>query len=55
MRRKMAAGNWKMNGSRAALSELQAVAQSCAGFDVDTLICPPALYLSEALSNAAAA
>ncbi|MEM7732667.1 MAG: triose-phosphate isomerase [Pseudomonadota bacterium] len=52
MRRKMAAGNWKMNGSRAALSELEAIAALSADFDVDTLICPPALYVSEALGQA---
>ncbi|MEO0370134.1 MAG: triose-phosphate isomerase [Pseudomonadota bacterium] len=53
MRRKMAAGNWKMNGSRAALSQLQAIATATSDVDVDTLICPPSVYLSEALSCAA--
>ncbi|MEO0772696.1 MAG: triose-phosphate isomerase [Pseudomonadota bacterium] len=52
MRRKMAAGNWKMNGSRAALAELDAIAAQSADFDVDTLICPPTLYVSEAVTHA---
>ncbi|MEM6589158.1 MAG: triose-phosphate isomerase [Pseudomonadota bacterium] len=51
MRRKMAAGNWKMNGSRAALSELGAIAAQITDLDVDTLICPPALYVSEAVGR----
>ncbi|MEL7281999.1 MAG: triose-phosphate isomerase [Pseudomonadota bacterium] len=50
MRRKLAAGNWKMNGSRAALAELDAISGAIEGLDLDTLICPPSVYLSEALS-----
>lgn len=41
MRRKLAAGNWKMNGSRAALAEISAMAQAAQG-DAEVLICPPA-------------
>ena len=52
MRRKLAAGNWKMNGSRAALAELDLIARESAACDLDTLICPPSLYLSEALTRA---
>jgi triosephosphate isomerase len=46
MRRKMAAGNWKMNGTKAALSELTAVAEASSDLDVDVLVCPPAPLLS---------
>lgn len=46
--RKLVAGNWKMNGTRAALSELQAIARAHPAPQVDILICPPATLLSEA-------
>lgn len=46
--RKLVAGNWKMNGTRAALSELQAIARAHPTPQVDILICPPATLLSEA-------
>jgi triosephosphate isomerase len=49
----LVAGNWKMNGTRASLNELKAIA---AGVDpladkIDALICPPVtlLYVSTAL------
>ena len=45
MRRKLAAGNWKMNGTRAALSELQAIAEAHPDPGVDILLCPPATLL----------
>ncbi|MEO0747621.1 MAG: triose-phosphate isomerase [Pseudomonadota bacterium] len=51
MRRKLAAGNWKMNGSLEALSQLDQIAQETASLDVETLICPPYLYISEALTR----
>ncbi|MEM9241383.1 MAG: triose-phosphate isomerase [Pseudomonadota bacterium] len=51
MRRKLAAGNWKMNGSLAALSQLNQIARETASLDVETLICPPSLYVSEALTR----
>lgn len=44
MRRKLAAGNWKMNGTTAALSELQGLAHA----DIDVLICPPATLIAQA-------
>ena len=47
MRRKMAAGNWKMNGSAAALAEIEAMKSAAAG-SVDVLICPPATLISQA-------
>lgn len=50
-RRPLVAGNWKMNGLRAALAEIEATA---AGYDealrarVDLAICPPATLLAAA-------
>ena len=48
MVRKLAAGNWTMNGTRAALKELQALAQAHSDPAVDILICPPATLLMSA-------
>lgn len=53
MRRRLAAGNWKMNGTRAALSELQAIADAHPAAGVDILICPPATLLTTASGLAA--
>jgi len=50
-RRPLVAGNWKMNGLRAGLSELEAI---CAGYSsalktkADFLICPPSTLVAEA-------
>ncbi|KIN60822.1 Triosephosphate isomerase [Sulfitobacter noctilucae] len=53
MRRKIAAGNWKMNGSSAALSELDALARLLpTERHADVVICPPAQLLSQAVSTA---
>ncbi len=46
MRRKLAAGNWKMNGTSADLSEVTALAAANPAPAVDILICPPATLLS---------
>lgn len=48
MTRKMAAGNWKMNGSDAALSMLQDLAQSHPSPGCDVVICPPATLIAAA-------
>ncbi len=48
MRRKLAAGNWKMNGTGAALAEVQALAKAHPSPDCDILICPPAPLLHRA-------
>ncbi|QBF31434.1 triose-phosphate isomerase [Thalassococcus sp. S3] len=48
MRQKLAAGNWKMNGTDASLSELQALAKAHPAPRVDVLICPPATLLARA-------
>jgi len=47
MRRKLIAGNWKMNTDRAAAVALaNGVVKRAAEFDaVDLLVCPPAVYL----------
>ncbi len=54
MRRKLAAGNWKMNGTRAALGALEALSRAHADPSVDILICPPATLLAEAVEAVAA-
>jgi triosephosphate isomerase (TIM) len=46
MRRKLAAGNWKMNGTRADLSEVEALLRAHASPAVDLLLCPPATLLA---------
>lgn len=48
MARKIAAGNWKMNGTAAALSELEALAAAGVPDGIEMLICPPATLLSRA-------
>ncbi len=56
-RRPLVAGNWKMNGLKAGLSELEAI---CAGYagglkaKADFLVCPPATLLAEAARTVAA-
>lgn len=47
-RRKLAAGNWKMNGTGDSLSELQTLARTHPDPQVDILICPPATLVSRA-------
>ena len=39
--RKLIAGNWKMNGSVAALAEIDAIAAAAMPLAVDIVICPP--------------
>ncbi|ETX27197.1 triose-phosphate isomerase [Roseivivax isoporae] len=51
MARKLAAGNWKMNGSRAALDALEALADS-AGGAAEVAICPPFPYIALAADRA---
>lgn len=48
MRRKLAAGNWKMNGTAAALDELSALAKLHPSHASDILICPPATLIERA-------
>lgn len=47
-RRKLAAGNWKMNGTGANLAELDALAKAHPTPGCDILICPPATLISRA-------
>ncbi|MGH6810316.1 MAG: triose-phosphate isomerase [Ensifer adhaerens] len=54
--RPLVAGNWKMNGTRASLDQIKAMAEGVKGDlsgKVDTLICPPAtlLYVATALCD----
>jgi len=46
MRRKLAAGNWKMNGTAESLSQARALAEAHPAPGVDLLLCPPATLLS---------
>ena len=48
--RMLLAGNWKMNGLRAALAEIRALKRGIAGqaLPADLLICPPATLIAEA-------
>ena len=48
MRRKLAAGNWKMNGTSAALAELEALKATPTSDTTDVLICPPSTLISRA-------
>jgi len=54
--RPLVAGNWKMNGLKAALAEIEAMAQ---GYDeglrarIDLLVCPPATLVAAAAGLAA--
>ncbi|WP_424940288.1 triose-phosphate isomerase [Aliiroseovarius sp. S253] len=50
MRRKMAAGNWKMNGLQDNLAELGALAQGYGSAECDILVCPPATLINQAAS-----
>lgn len=49
-RRKLAAGNWKMNGTRASLAELKAIAAGAAGAACEVAVCPPATLIGEAVA-----
>lgn len=48
MRRKLAAGNWKMNGTRADLAQIQTLCAEHVGSGIDLLICPPFTLISSA-------
>jgi triosephosphate isomerase len=52
MRRRLIAGNWKMNGSRDALAELDGIAAAAeAAPDVDVAICPPFTLIERAAAR----
>jgi triosephosphate isomerase len=46
MRRKMAAGNWKMHGTRASLGEVRKLIAAHPDPACDVLICPPATLIA---------
>ena len=54
MARKLAAGNWKMNGLGASLTEIEALAADHGGSSINILICPPSTLISRAASVAGA-
>ncbi|HRI69638.1 MAG TPA: triose-phosphate isomerase, partial [Polyangium sp.] len=47
MPKKLAAGNWKMNGTAASLSEIDALAAAVKGAGCEVLICPPATLIAQ--------
>ena len=51
-RRKLAAGNWKMNGTGADLAEIDALAASHAAPGCEILICPPATLIARMADRA---
>mgnify|MGYP005990234929 CR=1 FL=1 len=53
MLRKLAAGNWKMNGTRAAMDEVSALIAAHPTTGVDILICPPATLISQLAGHVA--
>ena len=52
-RRKLAAGNWKMNGLAAQLAEIDALVSACPSPGCDVLICPPATLIAPMAARAA--
>jgi triosephosphate isomerase len=50
--RKLAAGNWKMNGDRAALAEIAALAAAHPAPGCEVLICPPATLIAQMVEAA---
>ena len=46
MARKLAAGNWKMNGLKTSLAEAKTLADMFPSPSVDILLCPPATLVS---------
>jgi triosephosphate isomerase len=47
MPKKLAAGNWKMNGTAASLGEIDALAAAVKGATCEVLICPPATLIAQ--------
>ncbi|SEN43634.1 triosephosphate isomerase [Loktanella fryxellensis] len=47
MRRKLAAGNWKMNGTTATLDQVKALTDAHPDPAVDILLCPPATLIAQ--------
>jgi triosephosphate isomerase len=55
MRKPIVAGNWKMNGNKAFVSELmsQLVAEKDAQSGIEVFVCPPAVYLGQVADTVA--
>ncbi len=52
MRRRMIAGNWKMNGNLAALAELDAIGEAARALPhIDVAICPPFTLIAPAAAR----
>ena len=51
MPRKIVAGNWKMNGTEAALKELLAISIVADVLDCTAILCPPATLLQQAAQS----
>ena len=52
LRRKLIAGNWKMNGNLAALSEVAAIAEAAREIaGVDVAVCPPFTLIAPAVTR----
>ncbi len=49
---KLAAGNWKMNGTRASLAEIRAVVAGAQAARCEIAICPPATLIAAAVAAA---
>lgn len=49
---RIAAGNWKMNGSQQAMGEIKLIADAAEGANCTTLICPPAPYINQSVQTA---
>ncbi|OAN84419.1 triose-phosphate isomerase [Jannaschia sp. EhC01] len=52
MARKIAAGNWKMNGVEADLVQVDALAEAVAAASCDVLLCPPATLIAPMAARA---
>lgn len=53
MRRKLAAGNWKMNGTKASLAEVTALIAAHPDPKSEVLLCPPATLVAAMVATAA--
>ena len=53
MRRKLVAGNWKMNGSHSANAELLAALVGGRPYGADVAVCVPFVYINEAAATLA--
>ncbi|AOZ71005.1 triose-phosphate isomerase [Rhodobacter xanthinilyticus] len=53
MRRKLAAGNWKMNGTGASLAEVEALIAAHPNPGCEVLLCPPATLVGAMAAKAA--